>query len=89
MSSEEIPDHMQVCVDIRAEVDSVQSSGLYIRAFEMNQFIQRIESEGYKFLGIVYEHTNNIEIITHPKYGTLEGVEHSAVVLRAPTEEEE
>tara|TARA_Y100000356_G_C11095890_1_gene201729 strand:- start:35 stop:301 length:267 start_codon:yes stop_codon:yes gene_type:complete len=84
-----IPEGWQVCVDIKAEVDSVVSSGLYIRAFELNQFIQRIEGEGYKFLGIVYDRSNNIEVITHPKYGTLEGVEHSAVVMKPPTEEEE
>lgn len=89
--TDEVQPHsnQRVCVDINFGGEKIVSSGLYIRAFEINQFCHRIQSEGYDIVGFVWDESNTMEVITDPIYGSIEGAEHSAVMLREQPEGEE
>tara|TARA_Y100000361_G_C11152198_1_gene341823 strand:+ start:752 stop:937 length:186 start_codon:yes stop_codon:yes gene_type:complete len=58
-----MPAKERVFLDLKEK--EAQSSGIYVRLIELKRIIEQIEDSGdVKVIGIVYDGTNSVEIIT-------------------------
>ena len=55
-------------------LNGAKSSGYYVRS-DLKERIAKIESQGYRVIGIVYDETYTIELILDPPLGELGGEE--------------
>ena len=53
---------------IDASVNTAQSCGYYVRS-DLKEIIQRIEAQGHKVIGIVYNDTYTLELLLDPPLG--------------------
>ena len=58
-----MPAKERVFLDLKEK--EAQSSGIYVRLIELKRIIEQIEDSGdVRVIGIVYDGTNSVEIIT-------------------------